>query len=297
MLRRKLHVLNISLLTLLLAALGARAVADTTLPKGLRVFIAGHSFHMPIVQPLDQIARSAGIPGHKIAGKQGIGGSTVTQHWDRPDSTNEARKAIRAGEVDVLTLSPNRLLPDPAIAKFTALLLEHNANGRVTVQASWFPLDGPGNDKSFKNAQRDTADPTLFRKTWAPMTEKVRDQVKELNAKFAAQYQRPVVFVVPVGDAVIRLRERVVKGEVPGIAKQSDLFRDDLGHGKAPISLLTAYCHYAVIYGRNPTGLPTPEALKSAGLGENTDKVNRVLQEVAWEAVMAEPLSGVKPIK
>src|SRR5207247_3363912 len=143
------------------------------------------------------------------------GGSTVTQHWDRPDPMNKARAAIKGSEVDVLTLSPNRLLPDPAIEKFTVLLLEHNPSGRVTVQASWYPVDGPGNDRTFKNAQRDSADPATFRKTWAPITDKVREQVKALNEKFAGQYQRPVVFVVPVGDAVIRLRERVVKGEVP----------------------------------------------------------------------------------
>src|SRR5262249_34753117 len=161
---------------------------------------------------------------------------------------------------------PHFLVPDPAIDKFTALLLEHNPDGRVTVQASWYPMDGPGNDRrAFKNAQRDTADPSSFRKTWAPAEDKLRAQAKALNEQFAAQYRRPVVFLVPVGDAVIRLRERVVKGEVPGITKQSELFRDDLGHGKAPISVLTAYCHYAVIYGRNPVGLPVPAALQAAG--------------------------------
>ena len=103
------------------------------------------------------------------------------------------------------------------------------------------------------------------------------------------------MFLVPVGDAVIRLRERVVRGEVPGIARQSELFRDDLGHGKAPIAVLSAYCHYAVIYGRNPVGLPVPAALTAAGLGEHASAVNRILQEAAWEAVTAEPSAGVKP--
>jgi len=42
-------------------------------------------------------------------------------------------------------------------------------------------------------------------------------------------------------------------------------------------------------------GLPVPDELKKAGLGEHTEPFNRVLQEVAWETVMREPLSGVKP--
>jgi hypothetical protein len=266
-------------------------------PKLLRVFVAGHSFHMPIAQPLEQIARSAGVSGQTVVGRQGIGGSSVTRHWEVADEKDVARKAIKTGKVDVLTLSPIlEPLPDPAVEKFTALLLEHNPQGRVTVQASWYPMDGPGNDRrSFTNARRDAADPSAFRQTWAPVVDKLRAQIRALNEQFAARAQRPVVFLVPVGDAVIRLRERVARGEVPGIARQSELFRDDLGHGKAPISVLTAYCHYAVIYGRSPIGLPVPAALSGAGLGEHAGAVNRVLQEAAWEAVTAEPSSGVKP--
>jgi hypothetical protein len=174
-------------------------------------------------------------------------------------------------------------------------LLEHNPNGRVTVQASWYPLDGNIAARgSFKNAQRDAADPTTFHKTWGVVTDKVRAQVNAINEKYADKYHRQIAFLVPVGEAVIRLRERVVKGQVPGIAKQSELFRDDLGHGKPPIYVLNAYCHFAVIFGRTPVGLPVPDMLRNAGLGENTDKVNRVLQEVAWEAVTDEPASGVK---
>lgn len=258
--------------------------------KGQRVFSAGHSFHMPMPGPLDQIAKVAKIDGHKVAGTQGLGGSTVKQHWDLPDEKDKARKALKAGGVDVLTLSPHLAVPDEGIDKFTALLLEHNPNGRVTLQASWYPFDAPpAAGKKFKNADRDDADPAVLRKTWTPWVEKLRDQAKALNER----HKKAVVFVVPVGDAVIRLRERVTKGEVPGFAKQSELFTDEIGHGKPPIAWLTAYCHFAVIYGRNPVGLPTPDALKKLA-GDDADKLNRVLQEAAWSAVAAEPMSGVK---
>lgn len=282
----------------LLTALGAGGDpaprAEVAAPRALRVFVAGHSFHMPMADPLNQIAQAAGVAEPVLAGRQGIGGSSVTKHWDVAEAKNKAKQAIKAGDVDVLTLAPfHTPLPDPAIEKFTALLLEHNPNGRVTVQASWVPMDGFAADRAtFTNTKRDDADPTTFYTTWASFTNKLRDQVRSLNQEFA-RAGRPVVLLVPVGDAVIRLRERVVKGEVPGIAKQSELFRDNLGHGKAPISVLTAYCHYAVIFGRNPIGLPAPAALKAAGLGEKTEALNRVLQEVAWQVVTAEPLSGV----
>ena len=60
---------------------------------------------------------------------------------------------------------------------------------------------------------------------------------------------------------------------------------------KAPIVALNAYCHYAVVYKRSPVGLPMPSALKNAKADE---KLNRLLQELAWEAVTKHPLSGVK---
>ena len=64
--------------------------------------------------------------------------------------------------------------------------------------------------------------------------------------------------------------------------------------GEYQDGVLTAYCHFAVIYGQNPVGLPVPEALKAANLGDNLEKANRILQEIAWEAVTAEPMSGMK---
>ena len=265
------------------------AAADAP-PKGQRVFTAGHSFHMPMPGPLAEIAKAAGIEGHKIAGTQGLGGSTVTQHWNLPDDKDKARKAIKAGRVDVLTLSPHLMVPDEAIDKFTALLLEHNPDGRVLIQASWYPFDGPpAAGKKFANADRDAADPAALRNTWSGWFGKLRAQAKALNE----EHKKQVVFVVPVGDAVIRLRERVKAGEVPGYAKQSDLFTDPIGHGKPPVAWLNAYCQFAVIYGKNPVGLPTPAAFKKQA-GDDADKLNRILQEAAWAAVVAEPMSGVK---
>jgi hypothetical protein len=57
---------------------------------------------------------------------------------------------------------------------------------------------------------------------------------------------------------------------------------------------LVAYCNYAVIYRRTPVGLPVPAALKAAKLGDQEEKLNRLLQDLAWEAVTAHPLSGLR---
>ena len=85
--------------------------------------------------------------------------------------------------------------------------------------------------------------------------------------------------------------QKIVAGEVPGLSKQWDLFRDMWGHPQPPLQILDAYCHYAVIYGRNPAGLAAPSVI--AKLPE-ADKLNALLQKLAWDAVTAHPLSGVK---
>jgi hypothetical protein len=75
--------------------------------------------------------------------------------------------------------------------------------------------------------------------------------------------------------------------------KQWDLFRDTWGHANAPLRVLSGYCHFAVIYRRSPAGLPVPTDLARANNPEWGEKLNRLLQELAWEAVIRHPMSGV----
>ncbi|MBY0525404.1 MAG: hypothetical protein K2R98_18500 [Gemmataceae bacterium] len=111
------------------------------------------------------------------------------------------------------------------------------------------------------------------------------------------QHGKTVVFVVPVGQAVIALREKIIAGQAPGLKQQNDLFADAIGHVRMPVQVLTAYCHYAVLYRRSPVGLPFAAALKNARNPDWDEKLDRLLQELAWDAVTQHPLSGVKAVK
>ena len=79
--------------------------------------------------------------------------------------------------------------------------------------------------------------------------------VDDINKK----HGRRVLYIEPVGEAVVRLREMIVAGKFPGITQQSKLFRDAIGHGKGHVMALASYCNYAVIYGRSPAGLNVEE--------------------------------------
>ncbi|WP_395751225.1 hypothetical protein [Prosthecobacter sp.] len=263
--------------------------ASAGLPSGPRVFVCAHSFMIFTATMLPKMTEAAGI-GYQDAGRQMIGGSRTQQHWDVPDEKNLAKKVLREGGVDVLTLSPHMLLPDEGIDSFTKLGLEKNPNLRVLVQASWPARDG-NLTGDFHNAQRNDATVESLRKLHAMQREqwntKLEAQVNALNAAVGKE----AVHIVPVGDAVCALRERVVEGKAPGIAKQADLFRDDLGHPQPALSVLVTYCHFAAIHQRNPAGLPVPEAIKDK---PQAAELNALLQQIAWEAVTKYPMSGVK---
>jgi hypothetical protein len=261
-------------------------------PQGQRVFSAGHSFHMFMPALLKDMAKAANISGHEQVGEQMLGGSRTIQHWDLPDEKNKAKTAIKTGKVDVLTLSPHLKLPDEGIDHFVKLALENNPKAQIMVQASWMAFDDPKNfGKKFANDDRNNAKIEDLRKAYEPFGPALRDQLSGINKQYEEKFKRQVVFLVPAGHAVLNLREQVVAGKVPGIEKQADLFNDPIGHGKPPVQVLTAYCNFAVIYKQSPVGLPAPPRL---GQSEHAEKLNKLLQEIAWDAVTREPLSGVK---
>ncbi|HPA18538.1 MAG TPA: hypothetical protein PLU30_12380 [Verrucomicrobiae bacterium] len=260
--------------------------------RGQRVFTCAHSFHVFVYRLLDEMAKAAGISGHESVGLSRIGGSRVIQHWDVSEEKNEARAALRAGRVDALTLSPI-WLPDEGIENFVRLGLEHNPDIRITVQEFWLPNDEyvpvyPLQTK--KKVDHDATDIAELRKQNALYCRDMEEFVRDLNRRLG----KDAVLIVPVGQASIALREKIVAGQAPGLKAQWDLFRDCWGHPKAPLQVLAGYCHFSVIYRRSPVGLPVPKDLATIRDATEREKLNLLLQEVAWNTVIRHPLSGVR---
>lgn len=259
-----------------------------SLGEGLRVFVVAHSFHIFVADRLPPLAKAAGVRLREPVGRQMIGGSRVRQHWDLPDSENPAKAALRAGEVDVLTLSPNWAMPDDGIALFTDLGLKYNPRLRVLVQVSWNAFDHhergePGEWDPARMIQRNEERDTRPLDGPRAATTNVKAIMGKQVAGLNAAYGREVIRIVPVGEAVLRLRELVLAGLAPGIQRQSELFSDAIGHGNAPVEALAAYCNFACIWDRSPVGLDDGDrALDALHPG-----LRPFLQELAWETVAA----------
>lgn len=264
--------------------------ATTPIEKGLRVYSAGHSFHVFVPGILAELAKGAGVADHVLVGLSPIGGSRVIQHWDLADDRFKSKEALRSGKVDVLTLSPIHL-PDAGIENFARLGLEHNPDIRVTIEEFWLPFDLY--DTTFtlrpKTVDHNAITGEELRKLHAPYFKSMDEHIVELNKQFG----KPVLFAVPAGQATIALREKILAGQAPGLKVQEDLFTDPIGHATAPLQALVSYCHFGVIYRRSPVGLPLPNVLARASKPEWDEKLNRLLQDLAWEAVVQHPLSGV----
>jgi hypothetical protein len=266
------------------------AQATDPIAQGQRVFTCGHSFHVCVPGILTDLAKKAEIPGHVQVGLSSIGGSRVIQHWDIADEKNKAKEALKTGKVDVLTLAPI-FLPDEGIEKFTNLALEHNKDIRICIQPIWLRWDiYEPTTKRPEKVDHNAITIDELRKRHAAYFKSMDEHIQELNKKLG----KTVLFEVPAPQAVIALREKIIEGKAPGLKTQESLFTDALGHGTAPLQVLVAYCNYAVIYRRSPVGLPVPNALKPAKLGDDEEKLNRLLQELAWDAVTQHPLSGVR---
>lgn len=271
------------LVVLVLAGSGAVSAQEAETPAGLRVFYTGHSFHMFAPPMVEQLVKSAGIQGHRLVGTQGIGGSRVIQHWDLADAQNKAKAALISGEVDVFTMAAHLTVPDEGITKFTELGLKHNPNLRLLVQASWYPFDVPSPEKRIRdNDQRDTMAIEDLQAAVDEWRTKLEAQVDDLNQR----HGRRAVFVVPVGDAVVKLRALVADGKFPGITQQSKLFRDPIGHGQGHVMVLASYCNFAAIYRSSPQGLKLNERSVS-------DEQHVILQKLAWDTVSQYPYARV----
>jgi len=266
--------------------------------KGQRIYAAHHSYFLPIPPILTEIAKTAGYGDQVFVGTRYIGGSKSLFHWNIKDEDNKAKQALQAGAVDLLVLTPV-YLPDDGIEKFVRFGLKANPDLRVTVQEFWLPYD---------QYEPHFYDPPLLpvpktvdhnARTGAELREIHKRYFQEMDALIGDlnhQLGKPAIAVVPVGQAVIALREKIIAGQAPGLHAQEDLFADPLGHPAPALQVLIAYAHYAVIYRKNPAGLPVPQALAALKLPDGqAAALNTLLQQLAWDAVIHHPLSGVKP--
>ena len=207
-------------------------------PAGLRVMFNGNSWFIFVPWGVADLVKAAEIQGHKEV---------------RAAKPNDI-SLIEAGEVDVYAHGVHWWMEVPWVGGFAEKIvgmgLKANRNFRAYYHAAW--LVGDARAKDIKTTA-DYNDSKLADVQAA--LDKTRKGVEAIVDKLNEKFGKRVVFLVPVGDATLKLRPMVLEGNYPGVAKQSELWSDAMPHAGVHVMALSGYCHFAAIYRTSPVGL------------------------------------------
>jgi hypothetical protein len=267
--------------------------------KPLRVFHIGHSLvgrNMPAM--LEQLAGE----GHDHRSQMGWGAS-LQSHWEPRMPINggevenahnryqEAKAAIAEGQFDALVLTEAVEIKDSIkyfdspkyIRRWARDARGANPAIRVYLYETWHPLDDPAG--------------------WLERLDHDLGAYWEgvLLAQGLAHGDAGTVYVIPAGQVMARfVRTLEASGGWPGLRKREDLFhrepdgKQDMIHISDLGAYLVALTHYAVLYHRNPLGLPHQLRRADGTPADAPDaEAARVMQEVVWSVVTSYPKTGV----
>ena len=250
------------------------SAADTPVrPKGLTILFYGNSWFNFVPDGVADQVKAAGIEGHKEV---------------RLTKPNEFG-VLETGEIEVYANGVHWWASDPWTQGLTAEKLiekglKANPNFRAYFHAAWLVWDGRAQatkmPADFDNSQPGDVQAAL---------DKARTGVEAIVDKLNEKFGKRVVFLVPVGDATVKLRELILQAKYPGVTKQSELWTDGMPHPGADVKALSTYCHFAAIYRTSPVGL------KIARYKELSDEQHAILQKIAWDVVSAYPYAGIAP--
>jgi len=275
-------IIRFAWLSLVLCVMAGAAGADDAKPQptakdapsGVRYV---YKTNGTVISYFDAIAKSAGISGHKNLGSGKDLDQPLAIDSGRKKLEDTPRTLMKKGEVDVWLTTDAAWSSKPDLKEFGTAGLAGNPNFRLYQQARFLVE---------KVEERDNSKIADVQAALDKQRKRLEVRVDAINKEIG----KPVVFIVPVGDAIVKLREMVVDGKFPGVTKQSELFMSGYKgalHAEKHVNLLTAYCNYAAIYQKSPVGLKLE-------MKDITEEQHAILQKLAWETVSKYPYALLK---
>jgi len=167
--------------------------------------------------------------------------------------------------------------------------LKYNPDMKFYLSDAWPQLDQLDKVPS----SEDALTPELIARLGQEKFETYSNILQGLNDKYDDR-----IFVMPTCEAMVLCVEYLKEGKLPGIdgvhkfvgKKERSLWRDHLGHLGPGLGNLEGYVFYATIYGRSPEHIEGDVFDDGAFPSRELD---RRFREIAWKAVLRNPLSGV----
>ncbi len=271
----------------------------------LRTYFVGNSVTDTIrYGSLAKLARSR---GHTLTwGRDMIPGAPLQWLWEHPkDGFQEEPfglypRALSEYPWDVLSLQPfDRHLDgkdgDLAMAgNFIDLALKRSPNLQVYVYSRW-----PRKDKA-----KDGSLVLDFKTKWLRKytggwdgTEETKDYFERVVAGLRKAYEGRAtpVLMVPVGDVLLELHERMKAGKVPGFSDIAEVYVDGI-HFNNVGSYVVGTTFYATLFREDPRGMtaePYNEKLDPKKDRLIDEKLAAAIQDAVWSVVSKHPLTGI----
>ena len=264
--------------------------------EGLWVVSIGHSCVVPAVEPTIAISRAAGFKNHMhfMQFNGGSGGAPRTQ-WIYEGRRQQAKPALESKQIDVMTFGHLLDYRGRTIGcavedyeRWIDFAMKHNPEIKFYIQDLWPWL--PGDERTVDMTKFSFEEYAANMKT---STDSLNDVVVALKKTYPDR-----IHVLPAGQAMTELVRRVSNKEVKGVdaillgqeqlkaGLKVGLYRDKI-HPTNLIASMQGYIYYACLYGKNPVDL------EYASYDDR--ELYRVLREIAWETVIKNPYTGVKP--
>jgi GNAT superfamily N-acetyltransferase len=282
-------------------------VGDDKVTRGLKTYHLGNSLTDTINPWLKPIADSTGVE-HTYA-RWTIPGAQVSWLWEHPgQGFGEPAGAgfietfaAQYAPIDHISLQP---FADPSLDKegpaalnLLKPVLASSPDVQVWIYAQWPPRDMPGQKDVFKTSSFATGanwalPPWKVERqpnNWEEAVENSRTYHEAFRAWVDERIPGKQVLVVPGGSALVKLKQAIDKGEIPGVTNFYDEhFSDDL-HLSEKGQYMVALAFYSALYRQSPEGRVT-----SARTGL-TEAQAKSYQRIAWETVSTYKWSGLAP--
>lgn len=280
------------LVALVLCVMGAGDALAVQRGFDLRVIQSGHSLTDPIPPMLEKMIAAAG-GGRVTIARSTIPGSTMDWRWSHPTTPlPNARTEIADYDLLVLTerVSLSGTMPwhdsDREALRWVENAWENGRGGlgaETMLYATWVEVtSGPDYENPYKDVEGHIPFRQRMPLEWARWEE------------IAAYVNRhrpdgsPVVRMIPGPLLFAELHDSIHAGEAPDLPGVAALFLDDI-HINDLGAYYIALAHYAMIYGRDPRGLP-------ADIGQGVAPSPRLaafMQDTVWRVLTRYHGSGL----
>jgi hypothetical protein len=272
----------------------------------LRTYFVGNSVTDTI--RYGSLAKLAKSRGHTLAwGRHMIPGAPLSWLWEHPKDGFQQEpfglypRALSEHSWDVLSLQPfDRHLDgkdgDLAMAgNFIDLALKRSPEVQVYVYSRW-----PRKDKA-----KDGSLVLDYKMKWLRKytggwdgTEETRDYFESVVAGLRKAYEgkaKPVL-MVPVGDVLLELDERMRVGKVPGFTGIAEVYVDGI-HFNNVGSFIVGTTFYATLFREDPRGMAADAYNEKVDPKKDRlidEKLAAEIQGAVWTVVSKHPLAGVR---